>query len=99
MKFREDFILKATLTLKAMSEDTRLKILLLLMEEPMNNGKISKILSMSPSAISHQLRILKSMNLIISRRKGKNLIYSIKDDHVKYIIEILQDHVKEIDNA
>ena len=51
--------------------------------------------SLSQSAISHQLRILKQMHLIKYRREGKNLLYSLADDHVKTILQMGLEHVLE----
>ena len=50
---------------------------------------------LSQSAISHQLRILKQMHLIKYRREGKNLLYSLADEHVKTILQMGLEHVLE----
>ena len=49
----------------------------------------------TPSAISHQLRILRANKLVRGRREGKQIRYSLDDDHVKKIIEMGLDHVLE----
>ena len=50
---------------------------------------------MTQSAVSHQLRILKNAKLIKSRREGKQIIYSLSDDHVKTIIDQGLEHIEE----
>ena len=56
---------------------------------------IADAVALSQSAISHQLRILKQMHLIKYRREGKNLLYSLADDHVKTILQMGLEHVLE----
>ncbi len=96
----EDFFIEnATMVLKSMADETRLKILLILSKREMRAGEIADKLLMSSSAVSHQLRILKSVHLVSSNRNGRNILYSLTDDHVKYIIQILKDHISEVYNA
>ena len=56
---------------------------------------IAEAVELSQSAISHQLRMLKQMHLIKYRREGKNILYSLADDHVKTILEMGLEHVLE----
>ena len=56
---------------------------------------IAQTVDVSQSAISHQLRILKQMHLIKFRREGKNILYSLADDHVKTILQMGLEHVLE----
>ena len=58
-------------------------------------GYIAEGVQISQSAISHQLRMLKQMHLIKFRREGKNVLYSLADDHVKTILEMGLEHVLE----
>ena len=57
---------------------------------------ISKKLSMSMSAISHQLRVLKNSRLVKYRKVGKSVLYSLDDDHVKTIINMGVEHISEL---
>ena len=50
---------------------------------------------MSHSAISHQLGSLKKTKLVTSRKKGKNVYYSMADDHIKNIYKMALDHIRE----
>ena len=56
---------------------------------------ISTILGMSQSAISHQLRVLKQMDLVKNRREGKTIFYSLADDHITTILSQGLDHIEE----
>ena len=76
-------------------DSTRIRILYVLFEAEMCVCDIAQLLGMTQSAISHQLRILKQMQLIRFRREGKNILYSLADDHVKTILEMGLEHVLE----
>ena len=80
---------------KACGDTTRVRILSLLLHQELCVGGIADALEMSQSAISHQLRILKQMHLIKFRREGKNILYSLADDHVRTILEMGLEHVME----
>lgn len=76
-------------------DSTRIRILYVLFEAEMCVCDIANILGMTQSAISHQLRALKSARLVKGRRDGKTVLYSLADDHVKTIIDQGMDHVAE----
>lgn len=80
---------------KAFGDPTRVHILSLLLKQELCVGDIAEGVELSQSAISHQLRILKQMDLIKFRREGKNLLYSLADDHVRTILEMGLEHVLE----
>lgn len=80
---------------KNFGDSTRLKILFVLMEVEMCVCDLAQVLSMSQSAISHQLRVLKTNKLVKSRRDGKQIFYSLDDEHVRGIICQGMDHVSE----
>lgn len=80
---------------KGFSDPTRVKILSLLLEEELCVGDIAEAVALSQSAISHQLRLLKQMQLIKFRRDGKNILYSLADDHVRTILQMGLEHVME----
>ena len=77
------------------SDITRLKIMNALFASELNVGDIAQLLSMSHSAISHQLSSLKKTKLVKSRKEGKMVYYSLADDHVKSIFKMAYDHIKE----
>lgn len=80
---------------KVFSDSTRIRILVALFSGEFCVGEIAERLEMSQTAISHQLRVLKQNHLIKYRREGKNMIYSLADEHVKTIINCATEHVEE----
>lgn len=80
---------------KAFGDPTRVHILSLLAIQELCVNDIAQAVALSQSAISHQLRILKQMHLIKYRRDGKNLLYSLADDHVRTILQMGLEHVLE----
>ena len=80
---------------KGFADPTRVHILSLLARSELCVTDIAEAVELSQSAISHQLRMLKQMHLIKYRREGKNILYSLADDHVKTILEMGLEHVLE----
>ena len=78
---------------KALSDPTRLKIVLALLNREHCVCDIAVLCSQSDSAVSHQLRILRTMKIVKKRRQGKIMYYSINDDHVGSLIQMSLDHV------
>ena len=80
---------------KVFGDSTRIRILVALFESEMCVCDIAATLNMTQSAISHQLKILKASKLVKVRRDGKQMFYSLDDDHVKSILELGMEHVNE----
>ncbi len=80
---------------KVFGDVTRLKILYVLLCSEMCVYDIATLLNMSQSAISHQLRVLKQMDLVKNRREGKIIFYSLADDHIVSILNQGLDHIEE----
>ena len=80
---------------KVFSDSTRIRILYALFESELCVCDIAEVLSMTQSAISHQLRVLKQARLVRNRREGKQIYYSLADDHVRTIIGQGMDHITE----
>ena len=80
---------------KMFADSTRIKILYVLFAGEKNVTEISEELEMNQSAISHQLKLLKSSKLVKSRRSGKSMYYALDDDHVKTIIAMGKEHIEE----
>ena len=80
---------------KGFADTTRVHILSLLARQELCVTDIAEAVEISQSAISHQLRILKQMHLIKFRREGKNILYSLADDHVLTFLEMGLEHVLE----
>lgn len=80
---------------KVFGDSTRIRILFTLFDDEVNVGGIAERLSMSQSAVSHQLRILRTSQLVDARREGKSMYYFLADDHVRTIIAQGMEHVLE----
>lgn len=80
---------------KGFADSSRVQILFLLLDKELCVNDITQAVSISQSAVSHQLRLLKQMHLIKYRREGKNLLYSLADDHVRTILQMGLEHVLE----
>lgn len=80
---------------KVFGDSTRIRILFVLFEAEVCVCDLAKVLNMTQSAISHQLRILKANKLVNSRREGKSVFYSLTDGHVRTIIAQGREHIEE----
>lgn len=80
---------------KVFGDSTRIRILFVLFKAEVCVCDLAKVLNMTQSAISHQLRILKANKLVNSRREGKSVFYSLADGHVRTIIAQGREHIEE----
>lgn len=78
----------------ALSDPTRLRIISVLLEGEMNVGDIAERLKMTESAVSHQLRGLRQMKLLRSRKNGRQVYYALDDDHVTKLYLLGLDHIE-----
>ena len=92
----EDTFENLSETFKALGDHTRIKIIYALAQEELCVHCIAKILNMSDSAISHQLRILRNIKLVKHRREGKMVYYSLDDDHIRRLLKDGLEHVEEV---
>lgn len=80
---------------KVFGDSTRIKILCALFESEMCVCDIATLLNMTQSAISHQLRVLKTNKLVKNRKVGKVVYYSLDDAHIKHIFDQGLAHITE----
>lgn len=80
---------------KAMGDTTRLKILLALSHDEMCVCDLAAFLTVSESAVSHQLRLLRQLYLVSNRREGPVLYYRLNDDHISQLIDLGLEHIRE----
>ena len=80
---------------KVIGDGTRIQILFALSKNEMCVGDIATLFNLTKSNVSHQLKILRISNLVKSRRDGKNIFYSLNDEHVSDILEIALEHLIE----
>lgn len=80
---------------RVFSDTTRIKILYALMGKELRVGEIAEVIGATQSAVSHQLRTLKQAHLVKFSRDGKNVLYSLADDHVITMLAQGLTHVCE----
>ena len=80
---------------KVFGDSTRIKILYSMFENELCVNDIARLLNLSQSSVSHQLRILKTSQLVKFRREGKSIYYSWDDEHVRSILSMGMEHVEE----
>lgn len=80
---------------KVFGDSTRIKIICALFESEMCVCDLAAILGVSQSAVSHQLRTLRTARLVRFRREGKVVYYSLDDEHIKHIFDEGLNHIKE----
>lgn len=80
---------------KVLGDSTRNRILWCLISQELCVCDISELLGMTKSAVSHQLRVLRQAKLVTPRRSGKEVYYSLSDDHVTRILSMAKEHIEE----
>ena len=81
---------------KIFGDFTRCKLVASLFKSNQTVSALSKELEMSTSAISHSLRILRQAKIVKTKRDGKEIIYSLNDEHIFKIFEMAKEHVEEL---
>ena len=90
----EDMLNKLAEFFKILGDTTRTKILYALDKNEMCVCDIANVLNMSKSSISHQLGTLRRMNIVKCRKQGKEVYYTIDDDHVQKLFELGIEHIE-----
>ena len=80
---------------KVLGDSTRIKILFAIDGGALCVCDIAELVGMTKSAVSHQLKILRSADLVTYKKVGKNVFYELADDHVRHIIECALEHIRE----
>ena len=80
---------------KAFADGSRLRILLALAKQEMCVCDLAVLLNISESAVSHQLRLLRNLKLVVNRRDGTILYYRLRDEHVTALLDVALEHVRE----
>ncbi len=92
----DDQIVELAEFLEAFADSTRIKILLALSLHELCTCDLSAITGLSVSAVSHQLRILRDKKIVKYRRSGRNVYYSLDDEHVEAILKTAMEHIGEV---
>ena len=80
---------------KVMGDGTRIQLLWALEQSEMCVGDLAVLLNMTKTAVSHQLKVLRTAKLVKAHKKGKNVYYALNDSHVKDIFERALEHICE----
>ena len=81
-------------TMQALATPSRLLILSRLRREPCPVGQLAADIGMEPSAVSHQLRLLRNLGLVTGTRSGKNIVYALYDNHVAALLDQAVYHIE-----
>ncbi len=91
----EDLLYDTAELFKVFGDSTRTRILSALFIEELCVCDIASLLNMTKSAVSHQLRILRQTKIVKSRRSGKEIYYSLDDEHISKIYGMALEHLQE----
>lgn len=94
MKLSELIAIQLAELFSSLSDTSRVRIIGLLLEGEMSVSALAKVLSMTESAVSHQLRGLRHMHLLRTRKSGRQVFYSLADDHVSRLFSLGLEHVQ-----
>ncbi|HEY3340787.1 MAG TPA: metalloregulator ArsR/SmtB family transcription factor [Anaerolineae bacterium] len=78
----------------ALGDPNRVRIIAMLLQTEMNVGDLARAVTMSESAVSHQLRILRQMRLVRVDKRGRQVYYALDDEHVAELIKLVLQHVR-----
>lgn len=91
----EDTIFDMAEFFKVFGDSTRMKIISALLKDELCVGEIAMITNSTQSAISHQLRVLKQSKLVKYKKVGKTVYYSLDDNHIYQIYNLVKEHIEE----
>jgi DNA-binding transcriptional ArsR family regulator len=83
-------------TMQALATPSRVRILGRLRESPCAVGDLADAVAMEPSAVSHQLRTLRQLGLVVGQRTGRQVIYALHDDHVAALLNEAVFHTEHL---
>jgi DNA-binding transcriptional ArsR family regulator len=83
-------------TMQALATGSRVRILACLREAPRSVGDLADALEMEQSAVSHQLRLLRHLGLVVGERNGRRTVYALHDSHVGDLLEEAVFHVQHL---
>jgi DNA-binding transcriptional ArsR family regulator len=82
--------------MQALATPSRVRILARLRESPCSVGELAAEVEMEPSAVSHQLRLLRHLGLVVGERSGRRIVYMLHDSHVGVLLEEAVYHVEHV---
>lgn len=91
----EDAVVQLADLFRLMGDPSRLRIILSCLDDPISVGEIAEQLNLSPSLVSHHLRLLRAARVLRAERSGRHMFYSASDDHIRCVIDDMVAHVGE----
>lgn len=86
-------VMKISLFLKVMADSTRVKILFSIKDKPKSVAEIQELVGATQSAVSHQLSILRRLNVVSTTREGNKIFYSLVDAGIAKVLDIVKNHI------
>jgi len=83
-------------TMQALAAPSRVRILGRLRDGPLSVNELAAAVGMEPSAVSHQLRLLRHLRFVVGRREGRRVVYDLYDDHVAHLLQEAISHVEHV---
>lgn len=83
-------------TMQALATPSRVRILGRLRAGASGVGELAEAIGMEPSAVSHQLRLLRHLGFVVGRREGRRVVYDLHDDHVAHLLDEAISHVEHV---
>ncbi|MEN3280212.1 MAG: ArsR family transcriptional regulator, nickel/cobalt-responsive transcriptional repressor [Solirubrobacteraceae bacterium] len=91
-----EFAAAVAVTMQALATASRVRILGRLRGGGQTVGELADAVGMEPSAVSHQLRVLRHLGFVIGRRDGRHVVYDLHDDHVAHLLDEAVSHVEHV---
>ena len=91
-----DFAAAVADTMQALATASRVRILGRLRAGAQTVGELAEAVGMEPSAVSHQLRVLRHLGFVVGRRDGRHVVYDLYDDHVAHLLDEAVSHVEHV---
>lgn len=86
-------IMKMSLFMKVMADATRVKILFAIKDKPKSVSEIQDLVGATQSAVSHQLSLMRRVNIVDTKRDGNKIYYSLADDGIEKVLDIVKKHI------
>ena len=94
----EDNAARLAETFHLLGDPNRLRIVFACLDEPVCVSDMAARLGLSPSLVSHHLRLLRAARLLRAKRRGKQVFYQAADDHIRSVLKDMAEHVEEPDD-
>ncbi len=86
-------VMKMSLFIKVMADSTRVKILFAIKDKPKSVAEIQELVGATQSAVSHQLSLMRRVNIVSTKRDGNKVYYSLADSGICKVLDIVKNHI------